>query len=108
MRKLSERFPAGGDVVIVGVHTPELEVERDPAAVRRAVTRLGLRYPVVIDGRMAIWRAFGNEYWPALYLIDRRGLIRETHIGELHEGTPAWDALLAKIEALRREAAPTG
>jgi len=105
MKRLYTRFAEGGDVVIVGVHTPELAHERDPRAVQRAIDRLQLPYPVLLDNTMANWRAFDNQYWPALYVIDRRGVIRDLHIGELHEGTPAWRSVVALIESLRRERA---
>ncbi len=105
MKRLHALFARGGDVVIVGVHTPELPHERDPRAVGRAVARLALPYPVLLDNAMANWRAFDNHYWPALYIIDRRGMIRHLHVGELHEGTPAWGSLVALIERLRAERA---
>lgn len=103
MKRLHERFGEGGEVVIVGVHTPELAHERDPRAVQRAIDRFRLPYPVLLDNAMANWLAFDNHYWPALYIIDRRGVIRDLHIGELHEGTPAWRSVVALIESLRRE-----
>jgi thiol-disulfide isomerase/thioredoxin len=101
MRTLAERFR--GDVVVIGVHTPELDDERDLQKLTEALRRLDVRYPVATDNDYALWRAYGNRYWPALYLVDKRGRIRTTHIGELHQGTPEWTDLLAKIEALRRE-----
>jgi thiol-disulfide isomerase/thioredoxin len=104
MRALQERV-AGPDVVIVGVHTPELVFERDPRAVEKAVRDQRLAFPVVIDDDGYVWRGFGNRYWPALYVVDRRGVIRHTHIGELHQGTQAWDTMLAVVETLRREKA---
>ena len=104
MRALHDAFPAS-EVVVLSVHTPELERERRADAVARAIERLGVRYPVAIDNDFKNWRAYENRYWPALYLVDRRGVIRATHIGELHQGTAAWRALLATIEALRREPA---
>ena len=102
MRTLQATYP---DVVVIGVHTPELDRERDPANVAAAVKRLDLRFPVALDNDYAIWRAFGNQYWPALYLIDKRGQIRTTHVGELHEGTVTWTALRDLIDRLRREPA---
>ncbi len=105
MKRLHALFGDGGDVVIVGVHTPELPHERDPRAVERAIDRWQLPYPVLLDNAMVNWEAFENLYWPALYVIDRRGLIRDLHIGELHEGTPAWRSIVALIESLRREPA---
>lgn len=105
MKRLHARFAGRGDVIIVGIHTPELAHERDPRAVRRAVERLGLPYPVLLDPAMVNWRAFDNHYWPALYVIDRRGTIRDLHIGELHEGTSSWRTLVALVERLRQEPA---
>jgi cytochrome c biogenesis protein CcdA/thiol-disulfide isomerase/thioredoxin len=69
-------------LVVIGVHTPELPRERIPANVRDAVKRLGITYPVVIDGDYAIWRSFENEYWPAAYYVDASGQIRFHHFGE--------------------------
>ena len=70
------------DVVVVGVHTPELARERVPANVANAVARLDVTYPVALDANYAIWRAFQNEYWPSVYIADRRGRIRFHHFGE--------------------------
>jgi thiol-disulfide isomerase/thioredoxin len=69
-------------LVVLGVHTPELDVERDLDNVRRAVTDLRVDYPVVIDNDYAIWDAFGNRYWPALYFADAQGRIRHHRFGE--------------------------
>jgi peptide-methionine (R)-S-oxide reductase len=69
-------------LVVVGVHSPELADEKVPANVRDAVRRLGVVYPVVIDGHYHIWNAFHNEYWPAVYIIDANGRIRYHHFGE--------------------------
>lgn len=68
--------------VVIGVHTPELPRERIPANVRAAVTRLGITYPVVIDGDYAIWNAWKNQYWPAAYYVDASGEVRFHHFGE--------------------------
>ena len=69
-------------LVVVGVHTPEFGFEHDLGNVRRAVTDLGVDFPVVIDNDYAIWSAFDNHYWPALYLIDAQGGIRYHRFGE--------------------------
>jgi cytochrome c biogenesis protein CcdA/thiol-disulfide isomerase/thioredoxin len=69
-------------LTIVGVHSPEFAFERVPDNVRSAVSRLGVRYPVALDNGFATWRAYGNNYWPAEYLIDRSGRIRHVHYGE--------------------------
>ncbi|GAC1656196.1 MAG: hypothetical protein NVS4B3_21710 [Gemmatimonadaceae bacterium] len=72
----------GQDVVVIGVHTPELARERVPSNVVRAVVRLGVTYPNVLDPDYRIWRAFHNEYWPSVYIADRQGRIRFRHFGE--------------------------
>jgi cytochrome c biogenesis protein CcdA/thiol-disulfide isomerase/thioredoxin len=69
-------------LVIVGVHTPEFAFEHVVSNVRDAVHGYGLRYPVAIDDAYGTWQAYGNEYWPADYLIDRRGHVRDVHFGE--------------------------
>ena len=69
-------------VVVVGVHAPEFGFEHDIDNVRRATSELGVGYPVVIDNDFAIWRSFENQYWPAVYLVDRDGRIRFHHFGE--------------------------
>jgi len=72
----------GMDVVVVGVHTPELARERVPENVADAVRRLGVGYPVALDLNYSIWRALNNEYWPSVYIADRNGRIRFHHFGE--------------------------
>jgi cytochrome c biogenesis protein CcdA/thiol-disulfide isomerase/thioredoxin len=69
-------------LVIVGVHTPEFAFEHVPSNVRRATKRLGVRYPVAIDNDYKTWDAYGNNVWPAEYLIDRSGRVREYKQGE--------------------------
>ncbi len=81
VRAWADRYRDKG-LVVIGVHAPEFAFERDVANVRRAVAGLRIDYPVAIDDDYAIWRAFDNQYWPAHYLIDARGRIRETHFGE--------------------------
>src|SRR5258708_1801684 len=73
---------ADQDVVVVGVHTPELARERVPGNVADAVSRLGVTYPVALDANYTVWRAFRNEYWPSVYIADRKGRIRFHHFGE--------------------------
>jgi cytochrome c biogenesis protein CcdA/thiol-disulfide isomerase/thioredoxin len=69
-------------LVIVGVHTPEFAFEHVPSNVRGAVRRLGVRYPVALDNHYGTWNAYRNQYWPAEYLIDKRGRLRHAHFGE--------------------------
>lgn len=69
-------------LVVVGVHTPEFDEEYDPARVKAAVNRLGITYPVVLDNGYKTWDAYRNRFWPALYLIDRKGNVVYRHYGE--------------------------
>ena len=67
---------------MIGVHTPEFSFEHEIGQVRRAVKERGIDYPVALDNDYAIWSAFDNHYWPALYFVDREGVIRDRHFGE--------------------------
>ena len=67
---------------MVGVHTPEFDVEKSRPALEAAVERYGLTYPIAEDNQSATWNAWGNRYWPAEYLVDQRGRIVHTHTGE--------------------------
>jgi thiol-disulfide isomerase/thioredoxin len=67
---------------VIGVHTPELHIERDIANVRDAVKRKGVLFPVAFDPDYATWNAYGNHYWPAFYFVDKRGRVRHAHFGE--------------------------
>jgi cytochrome c biogenesis protein CcdA/thiol-disulfide isomerase/thioredoxin len=83
-------------LVIVGVHTPEFEFEKNPANVQRAVRDLGVTWPVVQDNDYAQWTAYANRYWPAHYFIDAEGRVRAFHFGEggYEEGERIIQALL--------------
>jgi thiol-disulfide isomerase/thioredoxin len=93
-----DKGPAG--LVIVAVHTPELPAEREPAAVRSAVERLGIGQPVMIDADYSYWKALDNHYWPAFYLIGRDGLLYGSAIGEMHAGQEPAKRLEAAVDAL--------
>jgi thiol-disulfide isomerase/thioredoxin len=69
-------------LLVVGVHTPEFPFEHDLDNVRRAVQEMAIKYPVALDSDYAIWDAFANQYWPALYFVDAEGAIRDHHFGE--------------------------
>jgi cytochrome c biogenesis protein CcdA/thiol-disulfide isomerase/thioredoxin len=69
-------------LVVVGVHTPEFAFERVSANVERAVASLGVHYPIALDNGYGTWSAWGNQYWPAKYLVDRQGHVRYAHFGE--------------------------
>jgi cytochrome c biogenesis protein CcdA/thiol-disulfide isomerase/thioredoxin len=81
LKAWDERYGKDG-LRIVGVHTPEFPFERDAANVADAIDQNGLGYAVAQDNDYATWNAYGNEYWPAKYLIDAEGRVRYTHFGE--------------------------
>jgi hypothetical protein len=89
-------------LTVIGVHTPEFTFEKDLENVRRAMQQMRIDHPVVIDNDYAIWRAFDNRYWPALYLVDRRGRLRHHHFGEgeYTQSEMAIQRLLADADAL--------
>jgi len=88
-------------LTIVGVETPEFAFEHDASNVANAISQFGIRYPVVQDNEMGTWNAYGNEYWPADYLIDSRGQVRYAAFGEgdYGETETAIRALLAESGA---------
>ena len=69
-------------LVVVGAHAPEFAFERELEGVRGAMAEMGVEHPIVLDNEYAIWRSFKNQYWPALYLVDREGRPRYHHFGE--------------------------
>ena len=73
---------ADDGLVLIGAHAPEFEFERELANVRRALKELRVEYPIALDNDYAIWRAFDNNYWPALFLVDANGRRRYHHFGE--------------------------
>ena len=81
VRAWSEAYRDDG-LLVIGVHTPEFSFEHDVDGVRRAIAERSIRYPVAVDNDYAIWGAFANRYWPALYFADRDGVIRDEHFGE--------------------------
>ncbi len=73
---------SNNDLVVVGVHSPEFQFEKNYTNVKDAVQRFGIKYPVVLDSDHGTWNAYRNNYWPRYYLIDAQGYIRYDHIGE--------------------------
>ncbi len=76
-----EKFAKEG-LVVLGIHAPEFAFERDSNNVQNAVKKYGLTYPIALDNGFKLWRAYRNRYWPAFYLIDKKGMVRYTHFGE--------------------------
>jgi hypothetical protein len=81
VRAWADKYADKG-LLVIGIQTPEFEFEGELSSVGRAVTDMDVRYPVVVDNDYAIWQAFDNHYWPALYFADVEGHIRHHHFGE--------------------------
>ncbi len=83
---------------VIGIHTPEFAFEREPNNVKQALEQHQITYPVPIDNDFKTWNAYSNEYWPHLFLADRRGFMRYDHIGE-----GAYDTTEQTIQQLLKE-----
>jgi thiol-disulfide isomerase/thioredoxin len=81
VRAWAEKYRNQG-LVVIGVHSPEFSFEKNPANVRWAVKDMMVDYPIAVDSEHVIWRAFENQYWPALYFVDAQGRLRHHHFGE--------------------------
>ncbi len=81
MRDWHEKYQDEG-LVVIGVHSPEFASEQKLENLKAAMARLNVTYPVTQDNDFRIWKAYRNRYWPAMYLVDKRGDIRYVHIGE--------------------------
>jgi thiol-disulfide isomerase/thioredoxin len=102
LRAWAEKYKDKG-LVVIGVHTPEFRFEKNIDDVRREVKALRVDYPVAVDSEYVIWRAFNNNYWPALYFIDAQGRIRHHHFGE-----GSYEQSEMVIQRLLAEAGATG
>ena len=81
VRQLNAKY-SGEKFVLVGVHTPEFDFERNRDNIEDAVKRFGITYPVALDNENATWKLYGNEYWPRQTLVDVSGKVRWEHVGE--------------------------
>ena len=73
-------------MAVISIHSPEFEWEKDRGTVQRTAERFGLKQPIYLDTDLAYWEALGNTYWPAFYLVDKRGRVRMGAAGEMHAG----------------------
>jgi len=99
MKAIEARYAPRG-LTVIAIHSPELEHERDPAAVAAHVKSLGILYPVLVDNDFRYWNSLGNRFWPAFYLIDPQGRIVATRVGELHASDRSADDFEVAIAAL--------
>jgi len=102
LKKLEKSF-AGQPFRIVGIHTPEFSNERDPSQVAAHVRSLGVAGPVMLDNDQAYWNALENQYWPAFYVVDKKGRLRALYVGETHAGQAQAQEIETRIRMLLAE-----
>jgi glutathione peroxidase-family protein len=102
LNDLEDRYHERG-LRIIGVHTPEFAYERVRAILEKKIAEFGIRHPVMMDNDMSYWNAMGNRYWPAFYLIDRRGHVRGRYAGETHRNDPQARRIETDVETLLKE-----
>jgi hypothetical protein len=83
-------------VTVIGVHTPETDTEKKIEKVRKKVKDNGMKYAIAVDGSAKTWQAWGNRYWPSVYLIDKKGYVRYRWDGELNWKETKGEAILRK------------
>ncbi len=93
LKQVEQRLGSRG-LRVVGIHTPEFDRERVRASVAAKLKQFGVAHPVMLDNDYRYWNALGNQYWPAFYLVDRKGRLRALYVGETHAG----DAQALRIE----------
>jgi thiol-disulfide isomerase/thioredoxin len=101
--RLFKRF-VDKEVTVIGIHTPETPIERNPNNVARRVKELEIEYPILLDQQATNWTRWHQQYWPTIYLIDKRGRIRFRWEGELnYRNAGGEEKLSRKIEELLQE-----
>jgi thiol-disulfide isomerase/thioredoxin len=101
IRAWADKYKDSG-LVVIGVHTPEFDFEKESPNVQKAIQKYGITYPVALDSNQAIWNAFHNEFWPANYFIDATGKVRFEHFGEgQYEESEKWIQQLLQERAAK-------
>ncbi len=100
-RAWQDRYKDDKDLLIIGVHTPEFDQERDVQRIKDRMAKNQLTFAVAVDNDRAIWKAWGNEYWPSIYLVDKKGVIRHRWDGEL--GDDGYKKVTGQIDELLAE-----
>jgi len=100
-RAWEDKYKDNKNFLIVGVHTPEFQAEKDVDRIKDRMAKNKLTFPVAVDNDAATWKAWGNQYWPCIYLVDKTGAIRHRWEGEL--GEAGYKNVSALIEELLAE-----
>ncbi len=105
-RTWQDKYKDAKDFLMVGVHTPEFDAEKDVDRIEERMAKHKLTFAVAVDNDLATWKAWGNRYWPCVYVIDKAGNVRHRWEGEL--GDSGVKKLTAYIDELRKEDPPKG
>lgn len=96
IKRLTEKFKEDG-VVTIGIHTPEIKIEKDPEQVKAHIKKYNIEYPNLIDGEYKNWNAWKVTAWPTLFVVDKRGVLRGGWIGELNFNGQRGEDEIAKL-----------
>jgi thiol-disulfide isomerase/thioredoxin len=105
-RRWTEKYKGNRDLVIVGIHTPEFDAEKDVDRIKDRLAKNKLTFAVAVDNDGANWKAWSNRYWPCIYLVDKSGKIRHRWEGEL--GDDGYKKVTGQIDELLAEQPPKG
>ena len=94
----TERYKDNRDLVIVGIHSPEFDAEKDAERIKDRAAKNKLTFAIAVDNELANWKAWGNRYWPSVYLVDKAGKVRYRWEGEL--GDHEYKKVTAEIDKL--------
>jgi thiol-disulfide isomerase/thioredoxin len=101
-RAWQDMYKDDKNFLIVGVHTPEFQAEKDVDRIKERMVKNKLTFPVAVDNNRAVWKAWGNQYWPCIYLVDKAGAIRHRREGELgNDGYKKVSGLIRELLAER-------
>jgi len=101
-----DRYKANKEFLMVGVHTPEFDAEKDVDRIKARMVENKLTFAVAVDNDQKTWNAWGNQYWPCVYIVDKTGAIRDKWVGEL--GEEGYKKFTKRIDALLAEPTPNG
>jgi len=103
-RAWTDKYKGNKDLVMIGIHTPEFDAEKNVGRIKERASKNRLTFPIAVDNDNANWKAWGNRYWPCVYLVDKTGTIRRRWEGEL--GNDGFKTVTGQIDELLAEQSP--
>lgn len=105
LHEVEDKFNSKG-LQVIGIHSPEFAHEHERPRLEKKAEKYKLEHPIMMDNDFAYWKLMKNQYWPAFYLVDKQGVVRQRFIGETHSGGNQAKRIEAVIEQLLAEPAP--